>query len=247
MLSLVFLFLVTACERQVPSSPPAPEAPHVAEAMNNGKLEEPDQVDDALLRWSKVVHGSGVVVARIRSSESGVFTVLNENQTVFMTMDFGRDSLGIGRQSTELLNQNEVLLSRQFGLHSRAFYPEYGIVHFDCLEVGQKYYKVTLGETPDKVKKIAINDGKFEFLPWQDYILRSKIMFEVGVDSLWTRPSGDQIKILNHISLQPLKVEGDWVQVKCDDNCSDCNSEKFIGWIRWRDKERLLIKIGLLC
>lgn len=250
MINILLAIIMTTCARQAPNTD-SKDTTSIATNehlhVENDTVETP-QGDGVLSHWAKSVHGNGVVIIKVSVINTGVFQILNENGSVFMTMDFDKDKLEVGGRSATLSSQNETMLSEQFGLCARQFYPEYGIAHFDCLAVDDEYYIVTFGDGPGKTKKIAKDKNKFEFRTWSDYILKSKIAFEPGQDKILTSPSGrDELKINTRISLLPLKVDGDWVQVKCDIDCSECPAQDIIGWMRWRENDRLLINLGVIC
>jgi hypothetical protein len=143
--------------------------------------------------------------------------------------------------------------------------PDYGIMHFVCIEETTNSYKVLTGVSEYKFLP-KTNDYKFR--NWEEYILES-YGIRRGIEPAWKQPirvkpleSSKEIEIPEGLeNLCPLELEGDWVKVKYDcfynsesneyegepcyeyiDKCDD----SAVGWIKWREKNVILIDIFLL-
>lgn len=150
---------------------------------------------------------------------------------------------------------------------SKFFKPDYGIMHFVCIEKTEKAYKV------------LINYSEFKYLPrttnynlktWEEYIMQSFGIRRLSVDNVSV---GSKIRIepndkadtltipKGHEMFCPMEIKGDWVKVKYDCFYNDENNpnegepcHNFIykcenpltGWLRWREQKRLLIDIFLM-
>lgn len=149
---------------------------------------------------------------------------------------------------------------------SKFYKPDYGIMHFVCLSQTLKAYKVLNGKADVKyLPKIKA----YAFSSWNDYILGSfgvrRITNETGrltsEQLLKKQPdSADTVAIPKGLEMFcPVKLQGDWLQVKYDCFYNDDDDSKHegepctsyinkckdpvTGWIRWRDGNKLLIDI----
>jgi hypothetical protein len=147
--------------------------------------------------------------------------------------------------------------------------PDYGIMHFVCLSITGKSYKVL---TNYSEYKYLPKNGKYLYQTWGKYILSS-----YGVRRFYDqdkqRFSDQPIRALNNNTsdtvnipkglelLCPLEIREDWIRVKYDCFYSKENNEhegapcqKYVnkcnpsttGWLKWRQDNKLLIDIFLM-
>jgi hypothetical protein len=147
--------------------------------------------------------------------------------------------------------------------------PDYGIMHFVCIGVTSKAYKVLINYSD---VKYLPKTKKYEFKTWEQYILQSfgirRLLSNrednLEITSLRKEPSinSDTIEIpKKHEMFCPLEVKGDWLKVTYDCFYNDeinqyegepCQNyilkceKPLIGWIRWKDKNNLKIEIFLM-
>lgn len=174
---------------------------------------------------------------------------------------------------------NDSLLTRKYedidmnqekiNIYSKFYKPDYGLMHFICIGITDKSYQIILNYS--EVKYLP-KSKKYDFKNWEDYILQSygirRLTKETGAiaipQPLKTEPK-DTSKELSipkgYENFCPMKVEGDWVEVKfdcfyndendthegqpCHDYIDQCQSP-VKGWLRWRKGKKLLIDIFLM-
>lgn len=174
---------------------------------------------------------------------------------------------------------NDSLLTRKYkdvdmsvektDIYSKFYKPDYGIMHFICIGITDKSYQVIVNYS--QIKYLP-KSKKYDFKSWEDYILQSygirrltKAGGRISVSqSLKTEPK-DGSKELSipkgYENFCPIKISGEWVEVKYDCFYNDENNahegepcHEYIdqckspvkGWLRWRRCEKLLIDIFLM-
>lgn len=143
--------------------------------------------------------------------------------------------------------------------------PDYGIMHFVCIEKSENFYRVLTGFSD---QKFLPNREDYEFKSWEDYILdsygiRRALKFkETNFLKMEPLDNSQNITIPDgHELFCPIEVKGDWVKVKydcfynttdnpyegqlCHDYIDTCDKET-IGWLKWRNKNEITIDIFLL-
>jgi hypothetical protein len=128
----------------------------------------------------------------------------------------------------------------------RAFFPDYEIIIFDAVKKENNVYKVYINGL---WKLIKIQDG-FQFYNWNDFIMHSYIELKKQTP-LKKEPKNDSKTISNFdkYSYEVMEVKGEWVKLKCFYDCEGCpeTGEKIIGWVKWRDKNKILVKLFYIC
>ena len=146
--------------------------------------------------------------------------------------------------------------------------PDYGILHFVCLKKTATSFQVLINY--DDIRYVA-NTQDYVFQTWEDYILSGFGVRREPDDqrSLNTLPLrrepgvyADTLTIpKGHELFCPMEVSNDWVKVRydcfyndennkyegqpCHDYINQC-TDPLAGWIRWRDKNTLLVAIFLM-
>lgn len=154
-------------------------------------------------------------------------------------------------------------------IYSKFYKPDYGIMHFVCLDETKIAYKVLVNYS---TVKFLPKTAKYEFLVWNEYILQSYGInrLKKGIDNvlenmpLRKAPDNQSDTIPLPVGLEmfcPIELKGDWVKVKYDcfynnedsDNIGipcheyiDKCKEPLIGWLRWRKENKLCIGIFLM-
>jgi hypothetical protein len=140
-------------------------------------------------------------------------------------------------------------------LYSKFWKPDYGIMHFICLEKNSKYFKVLINYNDIK---FFPNTRKYKFENWEEYISSSYGIGSNPRDSvMYSEPDKKSsiIKIKGN-GLCALQIRGDWVKVAdcngaLDEPCSEILNQKpnktaTKGWLKWKEKNKLLIAICLM-
>ena len=143
--------------------------------------------------------------------------------------------------------------------------PDYGIMHFVCIEENAKSYKVLTGPYEHE---FLPKTKAYEFKTWEQYILGSfGVRREIKGGSeqqLKEQPLEDSKDLEipeGHELYCPMEMKGDWIKVKYDcfyntennphegQPCStyiDKCDKPLTGWIKWRIQNELLIGIFLM-
>ncbi len=134
--------------------------------------------------------------------------------------------------------------------------PDYGLFHFICLEKTKRYYKILLNDTD-----IAFvpNNENYIFKAWETLLLGSSVArIDKQKNPIRENPTdNDQHIIISDCKSDYLKVidvieqKGVyWIEVYFASNCEPYPNKKEMdkhGWIKWRENNRLLIEMMLLC
>jgi len=151
-------------------------------------------------------------------------------------------------------------------IYSKFYKPDYGIMHFVCLQAAEKYYKVVVNYN---TIKYLPKSKDYKFITWINYIMQSFGVRRNGLkpeshQSLRTMPSvnADTLAIPGKYEMFcPVEVNNDWVKVKfdcfynddnnkhegepCKNYISECKNP-ITGWIKWKDGNKILIDILLM-
>ena len=149
------------------------------------------------------------------------------------------------------------------------FKPDYGIMHFVCIEKTAKFYKVLVNYSDVKYLPKAHN---YDFKTWEQYILQSYGLKRISNNGdlvskslplrIEPRENADTLSIPKGYEMFcPIEVKGDWVKVTYDCFYNDVNSlyegqpchdyidkceKPLIGWLKWKDKNNLKIETFLM-
>jgi hypothetical protein len=149
---------------------------------------------------------------------------------------------------------------------SKFYKPDYGIMHFVCIGTTTQSFKVLI--TDVNIKYLPKNKN-YQFKTWENYILESfgvrrEYRTVATTQVLRTEPSDNAGALSVPQGLElfcPMEIKGNWLKVKydCFYNTTDnrhegepCHSyiesceEPLTGWLKWRDKNNLLIDIFLM-
>lgn len=111
------------------------------------------------------------------------------------------------------------------------------ILALDCLDITEKFYKVRLES--GEIGFLEVSSGKVIFNTFEEHILN---LFSIGFESenpprkLASEKSSPLIYNSDNF-FHPVKIEGDWLQVKWD-----INGNWNYGWVRWKKDDTILIE-----
>lgn len=157
----------------------------------------------------------------------------------------------------------------KINLCSKFFKPEYGIMHFVCIEKTGKSYKVLVNFSDIKYLPKTKN---YDFKTWDEYISQSfgirrltnnnGINFKNHTLRIQPNDNADTLAIpKGHELFCPIEIKGDWIKVRYDCFYNDENNlyqgepchnyidkckNPLIGWLRWRQENQLLIDVFLM-
>lgn len=122
----------------------------------------------------------------------------------------------------------------------RAFHPDYFTLTLDVVEDLGTQYRVIVNATTG-LEKLIPKERFLRFRTWEQYVLN---VFAIDHDDqqnpVRSTPGGQPSATPPGANdrLQPVKIEGDWLQVKWGSE----GSWSF-GWVRWREGDRLVLYI----
>ena len=176
------------------------------------------------------------------------------------TFDIYKDSL----LSSKIKHINMYNNDNEINFCSKFFKPDYGIMHFICISRNSISYKILVNFSD--ILYLPVKKG-YKFKSWDNYIYQSfgiRRKINKGTTNLLrSNPSDNSIALDIPKGLEcfcPMKINGNWVQVKydCFYNKEDNPYEglpcyqyimkckkPLTGWLKWRDKNKLLIDIFL--
>lgn len=131
------------------------------------------------------------------------------------------------------------------------FFPEYNISYFEANKIndnGELKYLIKLSEI--KLGYISLNRN-INIENWSDFLLNKSI----NGDEMEVFDKPTEVSKSKNVNLKELdynytiiKVENDWVQVKCNDECGgNCPNFNAIGWVRWRKDGKIIVNLGYIC
>jgi hypothetical protein len=140
--------------------------------------------------------------------------------------------------------------------------PDYGILHFICIESTSLYHKILINESEIKY---CPTTNLYQYVSWDKYILES---FGIRRDNekvpLRLSPNEKSETILvpkDYEMFCPIEIKGNWVKVKYDCFYNEDNNphegelcKNYIekcknpvtGWLKWRENNTVLIDIFLM-
>lgn len=154
-------------------------------------------------------------------------------------------------------------------LCSKFYMPDYGIMYFVCLGKTQKAFKILVNFSDIKYLP---NTADYKFESWNDHIIQSfgirRLTNKLGA-TLSNYPlrkeqneESDTLTVPEGYEMFcPIEMKGDWIKVKydcfynkesnphegepCHGHIDKCKNS-LIGWLRWREDNKLLIEIFLI-
>lgn len=183
------------------------------------------------------------------------FEILNEDNTVYATLNLSLDKIIIqGKHFSlnEFANDNS--LRSQYQFFPKEFFPDQSIIQFEYASLTNDVAEIFINKEQDKKKKIKLSAGIFKAELWKEHLVGCMIDFNVKINhiraemldnskSLGYENSGeDYIFVIS-------EIVGDWVKIECAEICDyPCSSgKKYDGWIKWKDGNKLLIRLLYSC
>lgn len=128
-------------------------------------------------------------------------------------------------------------------IKSRAYYPKepYGIIFFDSYPLENGYYKVYCNGSWYYINNVK---DYTRYMSWDDFIMSVVSIEPLPSNFLREQPSLDSKKVIynySEVALVPKKIQGEWVYV----DVYDIEQTNLFGngWLRWRNKNELLVKL----
>lgn len=203
------------------------------------------------IRYSPPMNGIGVLVKKIDETGSGkndTLIVLNTDGTDYLSY-LKEKYLTVDSKSYEPFEVDERKLCEQHNVCPRQFYPEYDIIHFDVLKESEEAYKVLTDSKNNVTKSVGKDTSLLEFYTWEEYLMEYYLSFNPESNPLREKPSeeADIIYKYNDYFFKGIEIKGDWIKIECNSDCKECDKGDLTSWIRWREGEKLLVSIGIIC
>lgn len=143
----------------------------------------------------------------------------------------------------------------QVGIHfsQKSFSPITSYIQFEYTSLTDGFAEIFINKEQGKKKKIRLSGDVFSQEPWKEHLIGCMIDFDVSDNPIKSGVFGSS-QLLGYNGDEDLvftidKLVGDWVRIRCANICDvPCSSgDKYNGWIRWKDKTRLLIRLVYAC
>jgi hypothetical protein len=126
----------------------------------------------------------------------------------------------------------------------RAFYTDENVIVFDALKIDNGYKIFINGNW-----KIVKFNKSVVYEDWNTYIKR--IYVTANKQHPLYKESNEKSLVVNDndkYSFKVLEVKQDWIKVECSKECEGCPENKILkGWIKWKDKDMIIIKLFYAC
>ncbi len=209
-------------------------------------LREVNQVGGEIypVHFSKDINGEGVVVVDLEATKE-IIQIKNSDGSIYASINYKDQHLKLKEHTYNLF---DIPLETYKDLFNpRLFYPENRILHFECTKENKSSYKVIVNSKEEKI----LDKSSFgvEFYKWEDYLSLAYISFNPQKNPLRLSPSekAEVVYEYNDYFFKVLKVEGDWIKIKCDNDCKTCDKGSLEGWIKWKNGKKLLVYLGFIC
>ncbi|MCG2615994.1 hypothetical protein LZZ85_16980 [Terrimonas sp. NA20] len=123
-------------------------------------------------------------------------------------------------------------------------YPDYQNLVFRVTGIEAEYYDVIVNEETGLIGKIKKNEPTLTFQRWEDHVAS---VFSVDFDADKNPVKQDTTGLKRaayHNNVEfffPVKVKGDWLQVKWDED-----TKEKTGWLKWRKGNTLLVYLNYI-
>ena len=146
-------------------------------------------------------------------------------------------------------------------LRPESWWPNYYLFAFHALEARGDWARVVVHEETGRTLWLRTG-GAVAFMPWEAFLTERVTIVQredAEANPVRTAPEADakRAELPEIIAGEdwigdcwvPAEVRGDWVRVQPSDLCRANWTEPAepLGWIRWREGDRLLITWGLIC
>lgn len=191
----------------------------------------------------------GIGVLSVNFTSSGSLNIYNEDSTVYATLNFADSQVSFGDSSYHFDIAGGPILESIHGFSPRMYEFEFGILFFDCLGKTNGYYEILVHQARGVSKKVSIHERYVTFYAWEDFLSICYITFDSNTNPLRSAPSNDAETVypFNDFFFRVVEMKDDWIRVECNDDCKYCDKGKLTGWIRWKDRDTLLVQLGVIC
>lgn len=234
-LRLLFLILFISCQRQS----------NKIEELSTNSDNKVLKFDSSKSDIETIDDEKGIIVDNKKNigNSIGIITIIAERLTENDTIKiFNKDGSLWYKFSYFYDDSNGKYDFYNEDFNPLSFHPDYFLLALKVTSELNDYYEVVVNENTWIKKYIKKNNPLLKFQTWEEHILSS--VFAVGFDEnknpLRSYPSlsADTLYYDKDEFYYPNQIKGEWLQVKWG---SEGNWN--YGWIKWKDKDRLLIEI----
>ena len=121
---------------------------------------------------------------------------------------------------------------------------DYDILYFNVVSVGKEYLEVIVNSKTGQTRYVDKFKGNLKY--WPEFLLEvsSVELLDTKTQKIRIKPLSNASTIADEFSfMQPLKIQNEWMYVQL---INDDYTPVTKGWIKWRDKEKLLVEYSLL-
>jgi hypothetical protein len=178
----------------------------------------------------------GLVVLSEDNREGDFIRFYNEDGSLWYEFSFYYDESG------EFPYANEKF-------RPRAFRVDYFLMVLTCIKRDKGRSAVIVNEDTGLIKYVKAGDPAMKFENWPEHLVNIiHVGFDQKANSVRSRPEGPSVgEVPDREYHHPVKVRGEWLQIKWEVARVESRPKYAYGWIRWRRGSRLLVKPGYLC
>ena len=129
-----------------------------------------------------------------------------------------------------------------------AFKPDYFLFKAKCVKEEKNTYDIIVNEVTGLTKTIQKSPA-LKLQSWKDYVLNVfAIGFKSNQQAIYKTIEG-QLLETNHPTplsiIQPREIKGDWMRIiwRKNDDYPEESKQHYSGWIKWKEKDKILIRL----
>lgn len=191
----------------------------------------------------------GIGVVSIQFSKAGSTKISDGRNNVFIELNFSAREISLQDKTYGFSEVSNQTLEQAHNFSPRMIALEYEILLFDCISKSEQFYEVVVNQQEGITGRIPISDSNAVFLTLEELLLKSYISFDPKSNPLRSDPSGQSMIIYpyNDYFFKVVEIKDDWIKVRCNSDCKECDKGDLTGWIKWKEESNFLIQIGLIC
>jgi hypothetical protein len=172
----------------------------------------------------------GIIVVNKSYTKKDTIKLFNDNGTLWYKFTFYYDD-----SDGKFDYPNEDFLPMGFN-------PDYFVLSLAVINIDSTGYQVIVNNETGLVKRIR-KEPYLSFLTLDQYVISAfSISFNNQNTLIHENPSNEAkiIPFVKDIFYHPLKIQGEWLQIKWG-----MENDWHYGWIKWKDKNTILIEVHL--
>lgn len=218
-------------------------------------IEENITLPDSLeIQLEKFFGSKGVVTFNaVDPNLNTNYRIMNEDGSVYAVIDLKRNKVEIERKQYSLSDfRNNDVLRTKYSFFPKEFYPDNFIFQFEYANIEGSLAEVFIDKAKGIRKYLTRNETIFKIESWKEHLIGCTIDFDRTNTPVYElsdlsskRANFDLQKGIFIIS----EIKGDMIKIECSEQCGfTCdNTNKAVGWIKWKDGQKLLIRLLYSC